>query len=406
MFRKKHTLIKERLIFLVAFLALMQVFGIILLMYFGKLAVVPTLENNQKATENVKIEQKKIPWKAEKQNDAQKAVEIKDESGLLRLGPYRVKKIQDIVLKSSEGAPRQTNTVNVLFDVYYPQKVDDSPLKERFPVVVISHPTVTLSMAPARKQFDYLADHLVSHGYIVLIYEWSQDLNQCQIFQNAQREQNILNYLAVENLDSYSHLYNIVDIEHVGLIGHSNGSFAQYFAKTDSRVKAFIAFAGLLCEWGGLYRDVSDLEKPFMYIGGTRDQLRADTSRYQFYGLWDLHKGPKLMFDIIGGDHWQFTDDYNYYPDVVRHYSENEVIFKNLYSICEKELADNRPTNDQHCIFPTIDRFLQQRMVKYFVTAFFEVYLKNSTKFAPILLNPEYKDLVANYFVENIVQPK
>jgi len=321
---------------------------------------------------------------------------------LFEKGIYNVKKIEDISIMSEEGPEDETSLYNVMLDIYYPNIVENK-ISQKWPLVIITHPTVSLNMAPARKQFDYLSTHLVSHGYIVAIYEWSDNMGQCEVFRNAMRETNIVNYLNNLNQNFYSPLYNLIDINKIALVGHSNGAFMQYFAKTEDRVKAVVSLAGIMCEWGGFYSDLADLKKPFMYIGATYDQMRANTKRMLLYGLWEKHYGPKIMFDVYNGDHWQFTDKYKYYPDVIQDYSENDSIFKNLLDICEEELSDGNKKNDKHCNRELIPREVQHMLVKHFVLAFFEAYLKNDFEFISFLKSHGDQDqLITNYQAENL----
>lgn len=321
---------------------------------------------------------------------------------LLNKGKYNVKKIKNVVINSLETINNQVVPVQVFMDEYFPEIEVPTTVHKKFPLIIITHPTIVPSMSPAKNEFDYIAEHLVSHGYVVATYEWSFDMGQCEIFRNAERERSIVKYFEKKNEDKFSPFYNYIDINNIALIGHSNGAFAQYFAKEEKRVKAYVGFSGLLCEWGGLYQDIVDLKKPFLYIGATKDQLRADTKMQIFYEFWQKHIGPKIMLDVKDGDHWQFTDDYVYYPDVILHYSQTNNIFKNLYVVCQKELNDNDPENDSHCNDKYVDREVQHNVVKYFATAFFEVYLKGNNSLKSALKNPDLKDEIANFTYENI----
>lgn len=328
-------------------------------------------------------------------------VEYKFSSSLLSPGSYNVKVIEDLQIQSNESFNATPMIYDVVMDIHYPQAVNPAT-DYAFPLVIITHPTVTLTMAPARKQFDYIADHLASHGYVVAIYEWSKDLGQCDIFRNAEREDNIVNYLVAENNDVRSPFYGLIDTNNVGLIGHSNGAASKHFGKVSNRVRAYVSLSGLLCEWGGLYRDIVALDKPMMYIGATNDQLRANTTRFQFYGYWNKHSGPKIMMDVNGGDHWQFTDDYEYYPDVLKEYSKNDTLFQRLLEICTEVMNDGNRTNDARCQFPTIAREAQHAVVKYFVLAYFNAYLKNNRAFISDIMQPEIAELIKSFQFANL----
>lgn len=105
-----------------------------------------------------------------------------------------------------------------LFQVYYPSELKTSDKK--WPVVIMANGTGI----PARK-YKAIFKHLASWGFIVVGNqdEWSWNGKSANLSQE---------FIDEENENPKSPFYQKVDMEHIGLAGHSQGGMSVYTAAT------------------------------------------------------------------------------------------------------------------------------------------------------------------------------
>ena len=119
------------------------------------------------------------------------------------------------------------------FDIYLPQRVPElAGATSAIPVIVISH-----GVASNRNAFGYLAQHLASHGYAVAIPQHDDDSQKYVQFLAGvedpphpitlvSRPRDISHVLdALEDLALMRQDYAHLDLDNVGVLGHSLGGF-------------------------------------------------------------------------------------------------------------------------------------------------------------------------------------
>lgn len=145
-------------------------------------------------------------------------------------------------------------------DIYYPTEIKTSDKK--WPLVVIANGTGT----PARK-YKAIFKHLASWGFIVVgnQEEWAWE------GKSSSKSQDIV---LQENDNPQSPLYHKVDIEHIGLVGHSQGGMAVYTAASrfsnSHRYKALCTQSGTAVMLGdNLGWDfLKEVKAPMLLMGG------------------------------------------------------------------------------------------------------------------------------------------
>lgn len=145
-------------------------------------------------------------------------------------------------------------------DIYYPTELKTSDGK--WPLVVIANGTGT----PARK-YKAVFQHLASWGFIVVgnQEEWAWE------GKSSSKSQDIV---LQENDNPQSPLYHKVDIENIGLVGHSQGGMAVYTAASrfsnSHRYKALCTQSGtavMLADSLG-WDFLKDVKAPMLMMGG------------------------------------------------------------------------------------------------------------------------------------------
>lgn len=118
---------------------------------------------------------------------------------------------------------------DIPFDVYLPQTGSS---EAKIPIVVLSH-----GVASSRNTFAYLAKHLASHGYAVVVPQHDDDSRKYEQFlAGVDRPPNPITLvsrprdisLALDELERQAKTrqdYAKLDLNNVGLIGHSLGGF-------------------------------------------------------------------------------------------------------------------------------------------------------------------------------------
>ena len=118
------------------------------------------------------------------------------------------------------------------FDLYLPQPIDTAAENGSIPIVVFSH-----GVASGRNAFTYLAQHLASHGYAVVIPQHDDDSQKYfQFLAGVDRPPNPITLVSrpqdissvldtLEELAQTQPEYTTLDFNNVGVFGHSLGGF-------------------------------------------------------------------------------------------------------------------------------------------------------------------------------------
>lgn len=179
-------------------------------------------------------------------------------------GSYLVK-VEEV--KSAQG--------EALFRIYYPAFQDD----ESYPIISWGNGT---DATPDR--YDELLTHLASWGFIV-IDSYSTTTGTGKEIVAA------IDYLRNENELASSLFYQKIQVEQIGVAGHSQGSTGVINAHTNYTSGSFIKTVVSIalpdlkyCDPEDVY-DTARITVPFLIMGGTRDFLISPLSknRLAFY---------------------------------------------------------------------------------------------------------------------------
>ena len=267
--------------------------------------------------------------------------------------------------------------------------VRDAPVRRdqgRFPLVVFSH-----GNGGVRAQsFSYTA-HLASHGYIVaspdhvgntlydLIHETDLEGNAARSI--TERPLDITYVLDAFEAGGLAdgRFDAVVDLEHVGITGHSLGGLTALVVPNPARefYDPRIDVTVPVTPAGDAYLDAfgppEDLEIPVFYIGATADR----TLDYEIHTVltWERHNPPKGMAGAVGAGHFSFTEICNLdLADAAAKLGMDDSVQDLLTDGCG---PSNMPVPRAHAIN------------NYYGAAFFNVYLRGSEPTLTEYLSPE-----------------
>jgi len=148
-----------------------------------------------------------------------------------------------------------------------------------------------------RKRYDFYGRHLATHGYVVILLNFTDLDNERQCSELAA----CLTWMEEKNTDPGSWLYGGIDTVNFAVSGHSmGGGVAVDLAGKDGRVDVCAPLAP-----GTTPDEVSELSMPVMILAGDRDGIiPIDRIEWMYEGA----HSPSVLATIFGGNHCQFMD--------------------------------------------------------------------------------------------------
>ncbi|MDR6721615.1 putative esterase [Paenibacillus amylolyticus] len=184
-------------------------------------------------------------------------------------------------------------TGNPVYRIYYPEFQGD----ESYPIISWGNGT-----GATPDHYNELLKHLASWGFVV-IDSYSKTTGTGQEIAEA------IDYLTQENERSGSIFYEKIQIEQIGVAGHSQGSTGVINAHTNytsgSRIKTIVSIALpdlKHCDPEDIY-DTSQITVPFFIMGGTRDFLISPVSTNQLALQLTASNTPVMMGMAKGAAH-------------------------------------------------------------------------------------------------------
>lgn len=252
--------------------------------------------------------------------------------------------------------------------------VRDAPLATAhgpFPLIIFAH-----GMGAIRWQSTYYTVLLASHGYVVVSCDHEggtlYDLVRGQMESTTEGFEHrpgdviyLMNRLS--HLKADDPLYGMLDLEHIGVTGHSFGAFTSFrVAALDSRVKAIVPQAptDVTLAWAGLPTPVH-LGIPVMVQAAHDDKtLEWDTN---IAPSWPLLERPRWLLDIVHGGHFTFSDLCAFDLAALAEQVKLDVMGVDV----NKVLGDG-------CAPPAPPASVAQPLINHFAIAFFNASLRGS----------------------------
>jgi dienelactone hydrolase len=234
-----------------------------------------------------------------------------DDASQERTGPYNVgTRSLELVDKDRPtpafGGQPELNSRTVVTDVWYPAtgKASDKttpdapPAEGPFPLVVFNH-----GQQGAPEQYAIALRLWAQAGYVVAAPRHPLTIKGGPGAQFVQDMQGEIGDIPLVITQVGEQLPDLVDLDHVGVAGHSSGAIASLAvgANTccrDDRIDAVVLEAGLDVPLDGEYFTADD-DPALLFIYGDTDVNAMKSGRGQF----DKATSPKLFMTVQGGDH-------------------------------------------------------------------------------------------------------
>jgi dienelactone hydrolase len=160
--------------------------------------------------------------------------------------------------------------------------------------------TLTGGFTNTKEQMYWLADHLTTHGYVVLTMTPTNTLGVPPIWADAQVGG--FAELADENSRSASPLKGKIDLSKRNLMGFSMGGGGVILAAEEMGDAPTSSIA--LAPWLGAYNvDYSKISAPMLMLGGENDELAYYTEDYYAELPSDLERGVAIY---AGASHFDW----------------------------------------------------------------------------------------------------
>lgn len=193
--------------------------------------------------------------------------------------------------------------------------VRDAAIAEgKFPLLIFSH-----GNGGMRSQSTFWCDHMASHGYIVVAPDHTR--NACATsfdgkvipYDNEGRPQAaldrpkdvsfLIDQIGQLGADAKSRFFGKVDLENIGVAGHSFGGFtAMAVQAVDHRVDAIAPMAGVVPEF------TTASTRPLLLFVATEDDTIGEEGNAGARAYFDATKAPKYLVEMRDAGHYTFSD--------------------------------------------------------------------------------------------------
>ncbi len=190
-----------------------------------------------------------------------------------------------------------------------------------FPLIIFSH-----GNGGVRSQSVFWCEHMASHGYIVMAPDHTGNClvtviaGKLVVFNDSTegREQSskdrpkdvsfLIDAMERMNKGGDSRFFGRVDLEHIGVAGHSFGGFTStWVADTDSRVDAIVPMAGVA-------RTREKYDCPVLIILATEDATLGLEGNDRVRKYYETSTGPRYFVEFLNCGHYSFTEMFQFNP--------------------------------------------------------------------------------------------
>lgn len=270
--------------------------------------------------------------------------------------------------------PEGINSVDFKARVFFPSK-DSSGVNitdGKHPLVIFGHgrygPAAGSGYPNNYLHATYLMNQLASWGYIVVtvnfdvVHSLGPGISsRGELFLKA------IDFMSAQNGNNSSIFFNKIDMDHIGVIGHSRGGGGAYAAVQRNQAQGSPRKIKALATISPTNGDVTPIagNMPQLMIYGTWD---GDLSGAPGYMLWDgsARDKTKVYVEVYGANHFFFSDDLVFAGEI------------------------NGITREKH-----------QNIAKGYINAFFDQYVRDSLRYSwPEYLTFEKKVDSTEHYVQ------
>lgn len=207
----------------------------------------------------------------------------------LSMGDYKVKKVK-----------KDGSEITKKYYIYYPEEL--SNINKKYPVVVILNVTGVLP-----KKYKALFKHLASWGFVVI----GNDDGSTGFGKSADET---IDLIISENSNSNSIFYGKLDLDNIGITGHSQGgagvltatSIMEYKDKYKTAVALSPTHEEISHQFGWKY-DLTKINIPILMIAGTNGYFETQyvIPIEKMIEMYNKIPSSKVMLRRIGAEHVQ-----------------------------------------------------------------------------------------------------
>lgn len=180
---------------------------------------------------------------------------------------------------------------------------------QRFPLLIFSH-----GFAGYRYQSSELTTHLASWGFVVASSEHPErglaavltgNIGGFDSETSNEVVRTVHTQVGLLNMQQDHPLFDRIDMEHVGVIGHSAGGRTAVEVAPDDFVDAVVGLAPAVGSFGGQDMQGANLIKPTLFVVGGKDGITAEEPIRTYY---DAQTTPRAYVRLPEAGHLAFSD--------------------------------------------------------------------------------------------------
>ena len=211
------------------------------------------------------------------------------EAKYLAMGNHKVKKIK------KDGSETTKN-----YYIYYPEELKEN--NKKYPIIVMLNGTGVLP-----KKYKAVFKHLASWGFVVV----GNDDGSTGFGKSADET---IDFIIAENENNNSIFYNKLDLDNIGITGHSQGGAGVFTAisimEHRDRYKTAVALSPTHEETAhqfGWQYDLTKIDIPTLMIAGTNGdfETQAVIPIERMIEMYTKIPSSKVMLRRIGAEHGQ-----------------------------------------------------------------------------------------------------
>ena len=203
---------------------------------------------------------------------------------------------------------------------FHTVSVRDARMRDgKFPLLLFSH-----GNGGMRSQGVFWCEHMASHGYIVAAPDHTGNSGvtilggELVVFNPELRKPSgeerpkdirfLIDAFTRMNKGDDSRFYERVDLEHIGVAGHSFGGYTSTrVADTEPRVDA-------ITPWAAVASERENYDVPVLAVVATEDDTIGAEGNDRIRTYYQDSKGPKYLVEFVNAGHYSFTEMYQWNP--------------------------------------------------------------------------------------------
>ena len=192
----------------------------------------------------------------------------------------------------------KTNDSLKKYEIYYPKELETT--EKKYPVVVFTNGT-----GVAGSKYVALFEHLASWGFVVIGNEEPETWNGISSDKS-------IGYLLEQNEKSDSRFYQKIDVDNIGITGHSQGGAGVFNAITECKnasvYKTAVSLSptheeqAISMKW---HYDLTQINIPLMIVAGTKGDFETQLviPIEKMIEMYDKIPSDKVMMRKTGYEH-------------------------------------------------------------------------------------------------------